>query len=1043
MNTLMIAALVVGVWCMLQLRRERYPEHRPDEITISVSYPGASPQETERAICLRVEESIRSIVGIRKVVSSAREGSGSVVAELDSNVDSPSDVLEEVRGAIDRISSFPEEAEKPVVRLAVRFNPVISVSIIPPEGSDPDNDPLAERQLRAVTDQVYEDLLQLSEVSYASMDQAKQYQIDIEISQATLRKYGLTHSDVANAVRKGNVELPAGSIKTKSGEVLVRTSNKHTTGAEIAKIPALNDVDGTTLTVGDLGTVKDGFDDREIFLRLDGRPHQWIMVRMTPDEDMLKIRDQVFAYAAAKQMPTGYTLKVWGDWSKQARDRLDLLSRNGIIGLLLVFGVLGMFLDLRLAIWVALGIPISVFGTCAIMLAFDATLNVYSMFAFVMALGIVVDDAIVIAENVYAHRLQGKPAAQAALDGTVEVAPSVISSVLTTVIAFMPLAYVSGDMGKWVAVMPLGLISMLLISLFEALFILPCHLAHCRLPERPDQVPLLQRKMQAIVNGLIERIYLPTLRWSLSNPLTVVSGSVAGLLLAVGLYLGGLTPFVFSPQLDWEFVYTYVEYPKGTPTDVVTKATDRLDAAFREVEDQYLRPDGRTLVTSSTRSVGRSRSRDRLRGDVYVEFDPKRVFQETSSQEIVSHWRDKAGEFPGAERVVFWGLDQSPGGRPVELSLLGADIQELETVAAKIKTQLATYQGVYDIQDSRGSGKTELQLKLKPEAEALGISLEQLARTVRGAYYGEEVMRLQRGRHEVKLMVRYPESERRSLHQMDEIRVRTGSDEEIPLPVLAEVSAQRGYSNIRRIDQQRAVTITANVDETQGNALEITNDLRETFLADLMGQHPSISVRWDGQQEQTRQSFSSLMSGFGLAVFGMFALLTLEFKSTIQPLIILAVLPFGLIGAVLGHLVLASPLTLFSLFGAVTLAGIIANDSIVLVDFINRRLADGASILDALVESGRRRFRPVMLTSITTIAALLPILAERNTQAQVIIPMAISISFGLMLATIWILFLVPAIFGIYARCCSVGQASSLSDRLEACPTKSTDNSPTA
>ncbi|MBM83055.1 MAG: multidrug transporter [Planctomycetaceae bacterium] len=1015
MNTLMMALLVVGVACMFKLRRERYPDYRPDEINVSVSYPGASPSETEKAICLRVEEAIRSIVGIRKVVSSAEEGKGSVRAELDSDVDDPNKVLEEVRGAIDRIPTFPDEAEKPVVKLAVRFNPVISISVIPPEGSDPDNDPIAERELREVTEQVYDDLMQLSEVSYASMDQAKGYQIDIEISQATLRKYGLTHEDVAEAVRRGNIELPSGSIKTPTGEVLVRASNKHVSGAEIAKIPVLQDSSGTTLTVGDLGTVKDGFDDREIFLRLDGKPHQWIMVRMTPEEDMLTIRDQVYAYAAAKQMPDGYKLKVWGDWSKQARDRLDLLSRNGIVGLLLVFGVLGLFLDQRLAIWVALGIPISVFGTCAIMLACDATLNVYSMFAFVMALGIVVDDAIVIAENVYAHRLTGKSGLEAAIDGTVEVAPAVINSVLTTVIAFIPLAYVSGDMGKWIAVMPLGLISMLLLSLFEALFILPCHLAHSRLPERPTEIPWFQRQVQQAVAAFIDRVYAPCFRWSLSNPGLVISGSLATMLLAIGLYRGGLTPFVFSPKLDWEFVYAYVEYPKGTPPETVIAATERLDAAFRKIEREQLQVDGRTLVTTSTRSVGRTSSRDRLRGDVYAEFDPDRIFQKTSSQEIVKLWRQSAGDFAGADRVIFWGLDQAPGGRPVELSLLGSDIDELEFVAAKIKEQLATYTGVYDIQDSRGPGKWEMQMKLKPETEALGIQLEDLARTVRAAYYGEEVMRLQRGRHEIKLMVRYPESERRNLYQMDEIRVQTDDGDEIPLPVLAHVQSRRGYSNIRRIDQQRAVTISANVDETQGNALNIVNDLRAGFLSDLLQQHPSVQERWDGQQEQTRRSFNSLMIGFTLAIFGMFALLTYEFKSYIQPLIILAVLPFGLIGAVLGHWILGYPLTLFSLFGAVTLAGIIANDSIVLVDFINRRLEEGADLSDALLESGRRRLRPVMLTSITTIAALLPILAERNTQAQVIIPMAISVSFGLVMATIWILFLVPTLFGLYAK----------------------------
>ena len=1016
MNTLMIAVLVVGVACMLKLRRERHPEFRPDEVTVNVAYPGASPAETEQSICLPVEEAIRPIVGIRQVRSQASEGRGSVTAELDATVDDPQKVLEEIRGAIDGIPNLPQEAERPVVRLAVRFNPVISVSIFAPAGSDPDNDSVAERQLRAVADEVYQELLQLPDVSHVSMDQAKQYQINIEIAQATLRKHGLTHRDVADAVRRGNVEVPGGEVRTQSGDILLRASNRRLTGREIASIPVLTDENGTTLRVGDLGTVRDGFDDREVYLRLDDRPHQWMMVRMTPEEDMLTIRDQVYEYAASKQMPEGYELKVWGDWSKQARDRLGLVSRNGFIGLMLVFAVLGLFLDLRLAFWVALGIPVSVFGTCAIMLACDATLNVHSMFAFVMALGIVVDDAIVIAENVYAHRLKGKNGLQAAIDGTVEVAPAVVSSVLTTVIAFIPLAFVTGEMGKWIAVMPLGLISMLLISLFEALFILPCHLAHSRIPEDPAGVPGFQRWVQSRVSLAIERLYMPAFRWSVSHPWVLSSGSVTALLITIGLYRGGFTPFIFSPQLDWEFVYAYLEYPKGTPPDTVIDATERLDAAFKSVEQEHLRPGGLSLVTTATRSVGRSGSRDRLRGDVYAEFDPKRVFEQTSSQEIVAHWREQAGDFPGAERVVFWGLDTSPGGRPVELSLLGSDINELEDVASQIKTQLALYAGVFDIQDSRGPGKWELQMKLKPEAESLGVQLDDLGRTVRAAYYGEEVMRLQRGRHEVRLMVRYPETERRSLHHLDGLRIRTQAGDEIPLQVLADITAVRGYSSIQRIDQQRAVTITANVDESAGNAMDIVADLRSGFLTDLQQMHPSVQLRWDGQQAEARESFNSLMIGFGIAVFGMFTLLTYEFKSCIQPLIILAVLPFGMIGAVMGHLLLDHPLTLFSLFGAVTLSGIIANDSIVLVDFINRRLAEGADLKDALLESGRRRFRPVMLTSVTTVAALLPILAERNTQAQVIIPMAISIAFGLIVATIWILFLVPALFGIYARC---------------------------
>lgn len=1014
MTTLAVAALTVGMAAMFMLRRERYPDFRADEVTVTVPYPGASPTETEDGICLKVEEAIRSIVGIRKITSSATEGRGSVTAELASHVRDPERVLNEIRGAVDRIPSFPEETERPDIRLAVRFQSVLSVAILAPPGSDPSHDPVAERQLRDLAERIHEELLQLPEISHVDLWQAKPYQIDIEIPERTLRKYGLTHRDISDAVRRGNVELPGGEIKTNSATLLVRAANKNVAGAEIAKLPVRAEPNGTVLTVGDLGTVRDGFADITLLSRIDDRPCMSIKIRMTADEDMLKIRSAVLHYVANRQMPEGYDLKTWDDYSGQTRDRLDLLSRSGLLGLLLVFVVLGLFLDLRLAFWVALGIPISVFGTCAIMLASDATLNIHSMFAFVMALGIVVDDAIVIAENVYAHRLRGKTGWQAAVDGTVEVAAAVISSVLTTVIAFIPLAFVTGEMGKWIAVMPLVLVSILLISLLEAVFILPCHLARSRLPEHESSVPRFQRCVQRMVDRFIDRVYTPALRWSLAHPAIVFSGSVSTLLVTAGLYIGGWTPFVFQQQLDWEFVYMYIEYPKGTPTETIGAATERLEQTFREIEREELQSDEGSLVKTFFRSVGYTNQLDNMRGEVYAEFDRKRIYYEKSSNEVVARWRDRAGEFPGAERVVFWGINVAPGGRPIELSLLASDIDQLEDVAEELKQHLATYTGVVDIHDSRGSGKWELQITLRPEAETLGIRLEDIARTVRAAFYGEEVMRLQRGRHEVKLMVRYPPEQRRSLHQLDEIRIRTAEGAEVPLPVLADVTVKRGYSNIHRIDQQRAVTITANVDDQQANAPHIIRELRGGFLADLLRRYPQVQARWEGQQEETRRSFGSLMIGFALALFGMYALLTLEFQSFLQPLIILAVIPFGFVGAVLGHLLLGQPLTLFSLFGVVTLAGIVANDSIVLIDFINRSLAAGTPLGEALLESGRRRFRPVMLTSVTTVAALLPILLERNTQAQVIIPMAISISFGLIVSTIWILFLVPSIYRVYA-----------------------------
>ena len=1018
MNTLMVAALAVGVASMMMLRRERYPEFRPDEVEVRVVYPGASPTETEQGVCLKVEEAIRSIVGVDKLTSRATEGRGTVTAELESYVDQPQRVVNEIRAAIDAIPSFPEEAERPEVRLRIRYQSVISVAILAPPHLDPANDPVAQWQFRELAETIHDELLQLSEVSYVQLWQAKPYQIDVEVSEETLREYGLTHQDVAEALRNGNLELPAGVIKAPQNEILVRTADKQLRGEQIARIPVRTDPGGSVVTIGDIATVRDGFVDIDTVATLDDRPVMSIKIRMTADEDMLKIRDQVAEFVATRPMPPGYNLKTWDDYSKQTRDRLELLSRNGFYGLLLVFAVLALFLDPRLAFWVALGIPVSVFGTCAVMLAAGASLNIYSMFAFVMALGIVVDDAIVIAENVYAHRLRGRTPLEAAIDGTIEVAPAVVSSVLTSVIAFIPLAYVSGEMGKWVAVMPLGLVAMLLISLAQGLFVLPCHLAHSRLPGSPEAVPGFQQAVQRAIDRFIDRVYSPTLKLALARPALLSAGSIATLLVAAGIHFGGLTPFVFNQQLDWEFVYTYIEYPKGTPTATIDEATRRLEDSFREIEREELQANDQgqdSLVRTRFRSVGYTNRLDNMRGEIYAEFDAGRIFAEKSSREVISKWRKRAGEFPGAERVVFWGINNSPGGRAIELALLGSDIEELEYVSEQIKQKLDSYQGVYDIRDSRGPGKWELKLKLRPDAQSLGITLDQLARSVRGAFYGIEAMRLQRGRHEVKLMVRYPRHQRRSLHQLEELHIRTADGGEIPLKEVAEVSVERGFADILRIDQNRAVTITADVDENQANGMELIADLRGEFLAELLETHPRVTARWEGQQEETRESFGSLLVGFLLALGGMYVLLTLEFRSYIQPLIILAVIPFGFVGAIGGHLLFDQSLTIFSLFGIVTLSGIVANDSIVLIDFINRRLDQGDSLDEALLRSGRRRFRPVVLTSITTVAALLPLLLERNTQAQVLIPMAISITFGLALATVWILYLVPTLYLVYGR----------------------------
>ena len=1033
MNTLMIAVLTLGVSSMYLLRREIFPAFELEIVLTSVPYPGASPSEVEEGICMKIEEAVRSLDGIRKITSVAQEGGGFVICELDSDVEDPQRVLNDIRSAVDRIPSFPENAEDANIQQIVIRNPAIRVSVVSRFDVDavledsPKYNPHAEWELRSVAEQVREQLLQLRDVSQVDIVGEKPFQIDVEIPEATLRKYGLTLRDVAETLRRENVELPAGTIKTRSHEYLVRGQNKGQFGHEIARLPVLTAPGGVVLTAGDLGEVRDGFEDAPRWSSIDGKLALTLQVNKTEDEDLLAIVEQVrdFVEQRADEMPEGYRLAVWSDMSVAVRDRLNMLTKNGIGGLILVFLVLSVFLDIRLAFWVALGIPVSVMGAATFMWGTGETLNMLTMFAFIMALGIVVDDAIVIGENVYKHRERGESRISAAVVGTSEVAPAVMASVATTIIAFLPLAFVSGMMGKFIGVMPPVVIAMLVVSLVESMLILPCHLAHSKSSERGWHFRLRTR-VEAVVERVVQGYYLPTLRWGLRYPLMVLSIAIASMLLSIGLIQGGFTPLEIFPKIDGDVIYCQVAFPEGTPVQMTDSATRALDAAVRRVEAEVLKEAGRDdvqLLTIVHRSVGKlTQTQQGVSGltgghvgEVWVELTPVEIREQwsdgLSTRDIIARWREAAGEFPGADEVSFGGQQIAPNPKSIEFKLVGNDSNRLLAAAEDAKQRLSSYRstmGVYDEAHDKRPGKWELQMKIRPKAESLGIQLSDLARTVRSAYYGEEVMRLQRGRHEVKLMVRYPPEERRSLANFEEIRVRTPEGDEIPLPELAQVDLVPSFSEINRVNQQRSITVTADVDEEKGNPREIVARLKKEYFEteEYNKKFPGVSVRWEGQQEQWEESMYSLAVGFAVAFFAMFVLLTVEFRSYVQPAIILLTIPFGLVGAVLGHLVLGLSLTLFSMFGLVALAGVIANDSIVLIDFINRCRREGMPLRDALMVAGSHRFRPVMLTSITTVAGLLPILLEGSLQAQVLIPMAASLAFGLVAATAWVLVLV-------------------------------------
>jgi len=1031
MNIIMLVVLGTGAWCVASLQREFWPYYDLDEIEVRVAYRGAGPEEVEEAICEKIEAAVSSISGIETIYSTATEGSGQVRLELHADVDKADvqRILGEVQAAVNQIPSFPALADAPVIRQRVPNSTAIQVGII---GPDDDSIESALR-LRRIAENIRDELLAHASMSQVELQGAPSFQIDVEVSEEALRKYRLSLSQVAEILREENLEMPGGTLRTESQEILLVGSNRSSVGREIAEIP-LTLPNGVVIELGELGTVRDEFSDDTSISRMNGRPAIALSVNTTQTEDLLEVGRDVYAYLDAKQLPDGYSMVAYRDRSDDVQDRLSLMLKNGWQGLLLVFILLALFLEMRLAFWVAMGIPISLLGACVVMYFTGQTLNLTSLFAFLIALGIVVDDAIVVGENIYVHRSQGKGFAQAAIDGTLEVMPSVVTSVITTVIAFLPMLFVTGRLGRFTTVLPLAVIAMLLISLGECLTILPAHLAHrdnlflsfmswLLTPVRfvANGFAWMNRRVGHFLDTFIDRAYIPSLRWSLRHPAIVVSLAVGLLVVSAGIVRSGKVPFVVLPRIDSNVLMLMIAYPNGTPASVTDEATKRLEAAIAEVNQQTIaesltdREGGVVIAMHRAVGHGASSTGEVSNGSHVGSITVSLIdsgYRQISAQDIVTRWRKAAGDFPGTEVLYFSTGPRGPAAAPIEFSLLASseDLDRLDTAVDRCTERLAEYPGVFDITAGSKPGKYEYRLKIKDKARQLGVTLGEVSRTVRAAYYGEEAMRLQRGRHEVELRVRYPREQRRSLADFRQLRHRTSDGIERPLTELVDIEVGRSASIIRRIDQKRSITISADVDEDSANAFDISSDLQASFLAELQAEFPEVTIRWGGQRQQTNESMLSMLYGFVFVIVGMYLLLTIEFKSYIQPLLVLTIIPFGCIGAIAGHFVMGLSLTLFSVYGLVALAGVVVNDSIVLIDFINRRIADGLPLEDALLDAGRRRFRPVVLTSVTTIAGMLPILLETSRQALVLIPMATSLAFGLMLATVLVLILAPTFY---------------------------------
>jgi len=1027
-NIIMVVALIGGAAALLGLplekitgkartsaiKQEVFPEFALDLITVTVLYLGAAPAEVEEGVCIRIEEAVQGLDGIKEITSNASEGVGVVTIKLTLDADSRK-VLDEVKARVDAIDTFPEETEKPVITELTNRREVINVALY----GDAD-----ELTLRTLVEQVRDEISNLPGITLVELANARPFEVSIEVSEDALRRYGLSFDMVADAVRRSSLDLPGGAVKTEGGEILLRTKGQAYSGREFEELVLLTKPDGTHLRLGDVATVVDGFADTDQSSRFNGKPSMLIQVFRIGDQSVLTIADAVNEYVveAQSRMPEGIHLTTWNNMANILRGRRDLLVRNGIMGLALVFICLALFLRMRLAFWVAVGLAISFMGTFLLMPALDVSINLISLFAFILVLGIVVDDAIVVGENIYTHQHRSDRGLEGSIEGAREVGTPVVFAVLTTVAAFAPLLFIEGSMGKVMRVIPMIVIPCLLWSLVESMWVLPAHLSHYRPKKKSEN---LWRRFQAhFSNGMrrfIEKVYSPTLEIALRWRYLTIAIGLATLLITVGLVKGGFVKFHFFPTVEADFISAALTMPPGTPVEVTSEAVALLEQGAAEARREVAEREGQDAFKYSLAAIGdhpfrasqhqniggaASRSRTSNLGELTIELLPAEE-RSIGSEAIADIWREKVGSIPDAIELDFTSSIFS-AGEDINIRLTGHDLDQLQAAATEIKARLAEYPGAFDISDSFREGKQEIKLAIKPEAELLGLKLADLARQVRQAFYGEEAQRIQRGRDDVRIMVRYPEDERRSLGDLENMRIRMPDGTEVPFSKVAIVDLGRGYAAIKRVDRRRAVNVTADVDLAQATPGEIIDDLQSRVLPEVLLKHPGINYTFEGQQAEQRDTIGGLIRGFALALLLIFALLAIPLRSYVQPLLIMSAIPFGVVGAVWGHALMGMNLTIMSMFGLVALSGVVINDSLVMVDFINRHSKNAADLAKAIRLAGVARFRPILLTSITTFAGLSPLMLEKSMQAKFLIPMAVSLAFGVIFATTITLILVPS-----------------------------------
>lgn len=1023
-NLLMVLLIVGGLAVGAQVKQEVFPEYDLEWVTINVPYPGASPEEVEEGILLSVEEAVRGVDGVKRVIATASEGMGSIWAELQLSAD-PTRTTADIKSAVDRITSFPRDAEEPVVSLMTNRMGVISL-VISGEVSD--------ESLKQWAERARFELLAKEEITTVEVSGARPREISIEIPQDKLREHSLTLSAVADLIRATSVDLPSGGVKTRAGEVLVRTQERRDFGREFADVVVKTSPEGANLLLGDIAHIRDGFADTDAETSFDGKPALMVDVFRVGDETPIEVAAAVKEYREEleAQLPPGMAVATWNDRSEIYQERIDLLLRNAYLGLILVLVILGLFLKPRLAFWVTMGIPISFAGSLLLMPVMGVSINMISLFAFIVTLGMVVDDAIVVGENIFEHRQRGKGLMKAAVDGCREVAGPVTFSILTTVAAFMPLFFVPGFTGKLFGVIPAVVVSVLLVSLIESIFVLPAHLGHegpfVRFLTAVLRIVLFPLRLffdifrplaTGALNFVIHRMYKPSVSLAVDYRYATVGLGIATFLIGMGIPGSGRLGFTFMPKIESDRVVATAVLPFGSAVEDTREIEARLLSAAQAVIDESGGEVDRGVISEIGSRAASGGPISMTSGTSGGHVTNVQVFlvplgqRDITAKQFVDSWRKKVGEVSGVESLTFQFSFGPSAGSPIDVQLSHPDVPTLERAAVEVAEALRGFEGVMDIDDGTASGKPQLDVRVKEAARVLGITPMDVGTQFRSSFFGAEAGRQQRGRDELKIYVRLPEEERESESDIESLVLQTRQGGEVPLGEAVAMDRGRSYTSIGREGGRRKINVTGDIDPSLTNAGQVIGKLAEDVLPAIVAKYPGMSFSFEGERREQMESLSSLGFGYMIALLLIYALLAIPFRSYIQPAVVMAAIPFGAVGAFAGHLIMGYDLSVISMMGIIALSGVVVNDSLVLVATSNNfRDQEGMAPRDAIVAGGVRRFRPILLTSLTTFFGLAPMILETSVQARFLIPMAISLGFGVLFATFVILILVPAFYMI-------------------------------